>query len=295
MAIDRDKALGASLGESEGSYEKDDVILYHLGIGAGFAATDERELEYTYEKNLKVLPSFAVVAGSSFSSRARAGGARGLGGIGKVEGLEFNPALLLHGEQDIEIHRPLPVAAKFTSQGRVADIFDKGKAALVILEYAAREKGGEPLFTNRMSLFLRGEGGFGGPSGPKAGNPAPDRAPDAVVESSTLPQQALLYRLCGDKNPLHADPEFAKMGGFDRPIIHGLCSYGIVCKAVVDHALGGDVTRVARYQARFAGVAFPGETYRVSYWKEGSRILVEARSRERDAVIISNAAITLRD
>ena len=111
---------------------------------------------------------------------------------------------------------------------------------------------------------------------------------------SSLPQQALIYRLSGDKNPLHADPEFAKMAGFDRPIIHGLCSYGVVCKAVVDDALAGDVTRVSRYQARFAGVGFPGETYVTSYWKEGDQILIQAKSKERDAPIISNAAISVR-
>jgi acyl dehydratase len=294
MPVDREKALGASLGETEGSYETDDVILYHLGIGAGFQATDPRELEYTYEKNLKVLPSFGVVAASSFSSRVRQSGDGGDMGLGKMPGLEFNPAMLLHGEQDIEIHKPLPTAASFKTQGRIADVFDKGKAALVIIENESRDESDDPLFTIRMSLFLRGEGGFGGPSGPKAGNVAPERAPDGAVESTTLPQQALLYRLCGDKNPLHADPEFAKMGGFDTPIIHGLCSYGIACKAVVDDALAGDVTKVARYQARFAGVAFPGETYLTSWWKEGDRILLEVKSKERDAVIISNAAITLR-
>jgi acyl dehydratase len=294
MPIDRDKALGATLGTSQGSYEADDVILYHLGVGAGFAATDEHELEYTFEKKLKVLPSFAVVAGSSFSSRVRRSGAGGMGGLGKIPGLEFNPAMLLHGEQEIAIHQPLPTAASFTTEGRIAEIFDKGKAALVIVENVSKDESGEPLFTQRMSLFLRGEGGFGGPSGPKAGNTRPERAADGVVESRTLPQQALLYRLNGDKNPLHADPEFAKMGGFDAPIIHGLCSYGIACKAIVDGALGGDTTRVSGYTARFAGVAFPGETYLTSWWQEGDRILLEAKSKERDALIISNAAVTLR-
>ena len=115
-----------------------------------------------------------------------------------------------------------------------------------------------------------------------------------MITSPTLPQQALIYRLSGDKNPLHADPDFAKMGGFDKPIIHGLCSYGIVCKAIVDKVLGGDVSKVARYQARFAGVGFPGETYLTSYWKEGDKILIQAKSKERDAAIISNAAITVR-
>jgi acyl dehydratase len=287
MPVDREKAVGASLGEREGGWEPDDVILYHLGVGAGVPPTDPRELAYTYEKNLVVLPSFVVVAGGR---RPSAGSASGF----KIPGIEFNLAQLLHGEQDIEIHKTLPTSARTRSRGRVADVFDKGKAALVILEYEARDESGERLYTTRMSAFIRGEGGFGGPSGPKPGNARPERSPDGVVESKTLPQQALLYRLSGDKNPLHADPEFAKMAGFDRPIIHGLCSYGVACKAVVDHALGGDPTRVARYQARFAGVAFPGETYLTAWWREGDRILLETRSKERDAVIISNAAVTLR-
>ncbi len=296
MPIDPAKALGADLGESAGAYGPDDVILYHLGVGAGFRATDSDELAYTYEKDLVVLPSFAVVASGGMTARSRRakGGGGGIGGIGKVPGLEFDPAMLLHGEQDVALHRPLPTAAELTTRGRIAEIYDKGKAALVIVEYAASDADG-PLFTNRMSLFLRGEGGFGGPSGPKAGNERPDREPDGVVESRTLPQQALLYRLNGDKNPLHADPDFAKRGGFDRPILHGLCSYGIACKAVVDAALGGDPSRVSRYQARFAGVAFPGETYRTAWWRDGDRILLDVRSAERDAPIITNAAITLRD
>ena len=283
MPIDPKKALGAELGEGKYTWTKDQVILYHLGVGAGVPPTDRSELEYTYEKNLKVLPSYGVIP--VFGA---------LGGLGSVPGLSFNFAMLLHGEQDIEVHQPIPPEATVTSSGRVAEIWDKGKAALVVLEVKTRDEAGKPLFTNRFSLFLRGEGGFGGESGPKAGNEAPTRAPDGVITSSLLPQQALIYRLSGDKNPLHADPDFAKMGGFDKPIIHGLCSYGVVCKAIVDKVLGGDVTKVARYQARFAGVGFPGETYLTSYWKEGDRILIQAKSKERDAVIISNAAITVR-
>jgi acyl dehydratase len=181
------------------------------------------------------------------------------------------------------------------SSGKVAELWDKGKACLCVLEIETREKeSGDALFTNRFGIFLRGEGGFGGEKGPDAGNAAPDREPDGVIERASLPQQALLYRLSGDKNPLHADPEFAKMGGFDKPITHGLCSYGIVCKAIVDEVLGGDVSKVARYQARFRGVAFPGETYVVKYWKEGDQVIVEASSKERGAPIISNCAVTVR-
>ncbi len=285
MPIDPEKAMKATFEPSKTSYNEDQVILYHLGLGAGAPdQTDPNELEYCYEKNLKVLPSFGVIP--VFGA---------MGGAMNTPGLDFNPAMLLHGEQDIEIHRPLPTRAKLVNQSRIAGIYDKGKAALLVMEVETREEDGAPLFTNRFSLFLRGEGGFGGESGPKAGNEPPQREPDHVVEKPTLPQQALLYRLSGDKNPLHADPDFAKMAGFDVPILHGLCSFGINCKAAVDTALGGDVTKVARYQARFAGVFFPGETMVTSLWKEGSTLFLAARSKERDAPVITNAALTLRD
>ncbi|WP_322818168.1 MaoC/PaaZ C-terminal domain-containing protein [Tepidiforma sp.] len=284
MPIDPSKALGAPISGGSFRWDRDRIILYHLGIGAGDPPTDPNELSYTYEKNLKVLPSFGVIP--AFGS---------LGGVGQVPGLQFNPALLLHGEQDLEIRKPIPVEAEVETSGKVAGIYDKGKAALVVLETETRLKGdAEPLFVNRFSLFLRGEGGFGGESGPPAGNEAPNRDPDGTVESKTLPQQALLYRLSGDKNPLHADPDFARLGGFDRPILHGLCSFGVVCKAVVDRALGGDTARVARYQARFAGVVFPGETIVTSFWREGDTILVAAQTKERGTPVITNAAITVR-
>ncbi len=283
MPIDPKKALGATLPDSTGSWTRDDVILYHLGVGAGARATDPKELEYTYEKNLKVLPSFGVVP--VFGS---------MGGFAGVPGMQINFALVLHGEQDIEVHRPIPPEAKIRSSGRIAGLYDKGKAALIVNEIDTRLESGERLFTNRFSIFARGEGGFGGDPGPKPGNEAPARKPDVVAESPTLPQQALLYRLSGDKNPLHADPEFAKLGGFDRPILHGLCSFGIVCKAVVDACLGGDTSKVARYQARFSGVVFPGETLVTSAWQDGKTILISAATKERKTPVLSNAAITLR-
>ncbi len=284
MPIDKEKAMSASFESAPGSWSKDDVILYHLGLGAGLEKpTDPKELEYTYEKNLKALPSFGVIP--VFDALGK--------GMGGTPGIDINFALVLHGEQDIEIHKPIPTEAEVVSQPGIAGIYDKGKAALIIMEVVTSEKGGDKLFTNRFSIFARGEGGFGGDSGPKAGNVSPDRAPDQVVESRTLPNQALLYRLSGDKNPLHADPEFASMGGFDVPILHGLCSYGVVCKAVVDNMLDGDTSKVGRYQARFAGVLFPGETIVTSMWKEGNQILVAAKSKERDAPVISNCALTL--
>ncbi|MGH7804427.1 MAG: MaoC/PaaZ C-terminal domain-containing protein, partial [Candidatus Binatia bacterium] len=239
--------------------------------------------EYTYEGNLKVLPSFGVVP--VFGA---------LGSLAGIPGVESNFALVLHGEQDIEIHRPIPTSAEVENETRLAGIYDKGKAALIVLEVATKLKGGEPLFTNRFSIFARGEGGFGGEAGPKPSNEAPSRAPDASFESPTTPNQALLYRLSGDKNPLHADPDFAKMGGFDKPILHGLCTFGVACKAIVDGLLDGDVKKVARYQVRFAGVVYPGETVVTNAWKENGKILISATTKERGQPVLSNAAITLR-
>lgn len=283
MPIDLAKVVGAELPASQASWTPDDVILYHLGVGAGVPPTDANELEYAYEGRLKVLPSFAVIP--------VAGALHGLGGL---DGFDVNFAMLLHGEQEIEVHGPIPTAGQVTTTARITDVFDKGKGALVILEATSTSADGETMFVNRFSLFIRGEGGFGGESGPSPGHEPPDRAPDSEVERSTLPQQALLYRLSGDKNPLHADPEFAKLGNFDRPILHGLCSFGIAAKAVVDESLGGDVARVSRYRARFAGVVFPGETLVVRQWREDGQILLDVTTKERGTPVISNAAITLR-
>jgi acyl dehydratase len=271
MPIDVAKVVGAELGSATSSWNSDDVILYHLGIGAGVPPTDPKELAYTYEAQLKVLPSFAVIP--AFGTIAR--------------------TVILPGEQTITIHQPLPTDAEVTSTGRVTDVWDKGKGAVLVAETETRSKG-ELLCTNRFALFLRGEGGFGGEGGPPPGNAPPDRQPDAVVESPTLPQQAALYRLSGDKNPLHIDPNMSALGGYDRPILHGLCSYGIVCKAAVDEMLGGDVTRVGGYSARFSGVLFPGETIVTSMWREGDRIVIDARCKERGTPVISNAAMAVK-
>lgn len=282
MPIDPSKATGVEFPEGQSSWDADDVILYHLGIGAGDPPTDANELEYCYEGNLKVLPSFGVVP--VFGT---------LGGMLGAPGIEVNPAMILHGEQDLEIHRPIPTSAKATHRARISDIYDKGKGALIITEAVTSDDQG-PLFTNRFAAFARGEGGFGGDRGPEAGNKPPDREPDRTVESQTLRQQALLYRLSGDKNPLHADPGFAALGGFDRPILHGLCTFGVVCKAVVDNELDGDVTKVARYQARFRGVVYPGETIVSHMWREGERIVVTATTKERGDRVLDNTAITVR-
>jgi acyl dehydratase len=283
MPIDPKQALGFALPAVEASWSANDIILYHLGVGAGDPPTDKNELEYTYEGSLKVLPSFGVIP--VFTAIAS---------IGTVPGLKFNLATLLHGEQDLQIHKKIPTRARISSVAKVAAIWDKGKAAVVELEVESKDERGERVFTNTFTLFLRGEGGFGGERGPERAVEAPTRAPDHVIEKKTLPQQALLYRLSGDKNPLHADPGFAKMGGFDQPILHGLCSFGMACKAAVDSACEGKVERVSRYRARFAGVVFPGETLVTSVWREEGKLIVAASVKERGAAVLSNGVIELR-
>ncbi|MGH8992922.1 MAG: MaoC/PaaZ C-terminal domain-containing protein [Acidimicrobiia bacterium] len=286
MPVDPSQALGATLPPFTSSWDPDTVILYHLGVGAGLEKpTEAAELAYTYEQNLVVLPSFGVVP--AFPALMSAV-------LGAVPGLAVNPAMVLHGQQDLEIHRPLPTSATVENRGRISSLYDRGKAAIFTVEIESGPPGGEPFFTNRYVIFARGEGGFGGEAPPKPGNAAPERPADAVVESPTMPQQALLYRLSGDKNPLHADPNFSRLGGFEVPILHGLCTYGIACKAVVDHLLDGDVSRVARYQVRFTGVVFPGETIVTSMWREDDRIVLTATTRERGEAVLSNAAIWTR-
>ena len=281
MPIDIEAALASQLPARQFAWDEDRVILYHLGLGAGAPPTDPRELSYTYEGNLAVLPSFGTIAANSSMAT-----------ISTARGVDINWALILHGEQDLEIRQPIPRSGTVTSQPRIAHIYDKGRAALMVVEVTSTDQQtGELLFINRSSLFIRGEGGWGGDPGPKASNHAPSRSPDHIVRSPTLPQQALLYRLSGDKNPLHADPAFATLGGFDRPILHGLCTYGMVCKAAVDTVLDGNPGRARRYQARFAGVVFPGETVVTRMWEEGDKVLLEAVVEERDAKILSNAAL----
>jgi acyl dehydratase len=280
MPIDPKRALGAALPQTTVSWDEDRVILYQLGIGAGEPAIDPRELRYVYEANLEVIPSFATIPAMS-----------AMLGVGGVPGLSFDPMFLVHGDQQVIVDRPLPVSATVTQTGRIVEIWDKGRGALVVVEVSGRDLRGEPLYTTRSGLYLRGEGGFGGESGPHAGNLPPDRPPDIVVESSTVQRQALLYRLSGDKNPLHVDPAFAAMAGFDRPILHGLCTYGIVCKAVIEAAFDGDMSKVHSYAARFSRPVIPGQTLETAMWRQDDRLVVKASVKETGETVLSNASV----
>lgn len=274
MPIDADRAVAAEPRSTEIRWDSKDVQLYHLGLGAGVPATDPDELRYTLESRLHVLPSFATVAGAG---RGAVGGLNG-------PGLDIDLASVLHGGQSVRVHRPIPVAGSAVSTSRIAAVHDKGKAAVLVLRTEAADDEG-PLWTSDSQIFVRGEGGFGGERGPSARTELPSRDADKTVEKAVREDQALLYRLCGDLNPLHADPEFAARAGFDRPILHGLCSYGMTLKAVVDTLLGGDVGRVRSYTTRFAGVVFPGESLRIRMWAdspEPGRVQVSVTAVERD-------------
>jgi acyl dehydratase len=286
MPIDLDKAVGAELQGTTFGWADDDIILYHLGIGAGVPPTHPAELRLVYEADLQVLPTYATIPQFPIMMT-----------VGMAPGFEINPAMILHGEHEIVIHDVIPTTGTVTQTGRITDVLDKGKGALVIVEIVSiLEKTGRPLFTNRASIFIRGEGGFGGDGGPPATDLTPDRSPDHVAESPTLPQQALLYRMAsGDKNPLHADPGFAAFAGFDRPILHGLCTYGIVGKSAVDHAIPAGPDAVESFRARFSGVVFPGETLVTSIWDEDDHLILSASVKERDgADVLTNGVLALR-
>jgi acyl dehydratase len=286
MPIDAAKTLAAAPRTREITWTRKDVQLYHLGIGAGVPATDSGELRYTLESGLHALPSFATVAGAGSPGVIRAL---------SMPGVDVDLARVLHGGQSLEIHRPIPAEGSATATSRITAVYDKGTAALLVMRTDAADADG-PLWTEDAQVFVRGEGGWGGDRGPSARpDPPPSGEPDTVVERPVRENQALLYRLSGDLNPLHADPEFAKRAGFERPVLHGLCTYGMTLKAVVDTLLGGDVTRVRSYATRFAGVVYPGETLRVRMWRQEGAVRVVVGAVERgDVPVLADTVVRHR-
>ncbi len=255
------------------SYGWRDTVLYALGVGAKID-----ELDFLYEgRGPKVLPTFAVVP--SFTSMISVAGELGA-----------NPMMILHGEQKIVLHKPIPAQAKLSTVSEVKAIYDKGKGAVVMVEAKTVDEKNAPVFDNTFSIFVRGEGGFGGERGPEAAKvEPPSRAPDFEVVEATTREQALLYRLSGDINPLHADPAMAKFGGFDRPILHGLCTYGHAGRAVLRGACGGDPTKLKSFFARFAGVVFPGDTLTTRGWNTGDGKWIITVATQEGKQVLSNA------
>jgi acyl dehydratase len=275
------------------SYGDKDVMLYALGIGMGRDPMDERELPFVYEKDLKVVPTAATVL-------AAGAGRRAAQAVEQKEGLrvsQLNYLMVVHGEQKVELHKPLALNGSFTATSRTVGAFDKGKdkGAVVVNETIWTDDKGEKVATLTGSTFARGDGGFGGPSdGAPEPHAVPTRKPDISVPIETRPDQALLYRLNGDRNPLHSDPDVAKRAGFPRPILHGLCTYGITCRAVLQEICDYMPEQILSHQARFSAPVFPGDTVTVDLWKDGDVVSFEARVLDRGATVIRNGKTVLR-
>lgn len=271
MPIDPTVAIGADLEPLSFSWTESDVLLYHLGIGAGTrpgAHLDPPTLRYTLDDAaLQVLPSFGVVVPTFHMSEPPPL---------DLPGCDIHLGQVVHGAQEVHVSAPLPTSGSATLTRRITDVWDKGTAAVIWQEGIARSEAGEELWRVRSSIFVKGEGGWGGSRGASTSVAVPDRSPDATLSYAVAPNQALLYRLCGDRNPLHADPDFAKRAGFPAPILHGLCTYGIVLRELTDALLDGDATRVRGFSGRFTGVVFPGETLSIDAWREEGRIVAVA-------------------
>jgi acyl dehydratase len=276
--------VGVAGEPQERSWNSKDALLYAVGVGAGLG-DPLAELEFTTENSegieQKVLPTYAVLIAQGRTS----------GRLG-----DFDPAMLVHAEQAVELHRPLPVEGTVRTTSTVTGIYDKGSGALVVTENVAVDAAtGEPLATTRSSAFIRGEGGFGGERGSDAAWDRPDRAPDHQVTYQTRPEQALVYRLSGDRNPLHVDPKFAARGGFDRPILHGLCTYGVTGRALLHVLCDSDPARFGSMSGRFSRPVWPGEALTVSVWRpDGSGTALFQTTKDDGTVVIDRGRLQVR-
>lgn len=285
MSIDYPAVLKLKTEAARYSWSNREVLLYALGIGMGADPLNQKELQFVNEefatpKPLKVVPTFASVC---------VWGARP--GV-----INLNRFMLVDGECDITLHEPMPVAASVTADARVRGVYDKGeeKGAIIQNEIVVRDSDGDKIVTILSSLFARGDGGFGGPS-ERMPEPhrVPRRAPDRSVDIPIRPDQALIYRLSGDRNPLHSDPEFARRAGFPKPILHGMCTYGLTCRAVLQTYADYDSSAFRRHRVRFSAPVFPGETITVDLWKDGNSISFEAHVRERQVTVAKNGQTVL--
>jgi acyl dehydratase len=285
MPINLD-VVGAQSQPKVRSWDSKDCLLYALGVGAGMTDPTGHELEFTTENTngvtQRALPTMAVVlgggAGGPDSPMARLG--------------DVDYAKMVHGEQGITLHKPLPVEATVRATSRISAIYDKGKAALVVLESTAVDTADdEPMFTNTSKLFFRGEGGWGGDRGPSDSVAIPDRDADVVVSYETRSDQALLYRLNGDRNPLHSNASFAALGGFPKPILHGLCTYGFTGRAVLHAVCSSDPQRFKSMEGRFSSPVMPGEQLEVHVWDEGAGTAF-FRTFADSRVVLDNGVVT---
>jgi len=263
-------------------YTDRETMLYALGVGFMRDPLNEAELKFVYENDLQTVPTFATVIGWGQATLAPSG---------------IDYLMVVHGEQRLTLHKPLPAQAEIIADERVIGAFDKGegKGALILVEKAIREKqSGDKLCTLLSTIFARGDGGFGGP---KEGAPVPHnlptRTPDSVVECDTRPDQAFLYALSGDRNPLHRDPNVATQAGYARPILHGLCTYGTACRAIISSVCKYDAKKIVGFDARFSAPVYPGETIVTELWVDGQIVSFRCKLKERDVVVLNNGKCTL--
>ena len=279
MALDYDRLRNWTFADVEHAYGTTDTILYALGVGLGADPLDARQLRFVYEEDLLALPTMAVVLGAP-------------GFWLKEQDTGVDWVRVLHGEQGLVLHRPLPPEGTAIGRTRVTGILDKGadKGALIYTEKVLIDKAsGETVATTTSTTFARGDGGFGGPTGPSPRpHPIPERSPDLACDLPTVPQAALIYRLSGDRNPLHADPEVARSAGFKAPILHGLCTLGAAGHALLKSCCDYDPARFRSLKLRFSAPVYPGETIRTEMWRDGAIVSFRSRALERDALVLDN-------
>ena len=276
MPINYDEIMSLKSENIEISYTDKDSILYGLGVGLGNDPMNMDELKYVYENGQIVLPSMAT----NFQYHSSL-----------LMSANLNFIMVVHGEQKLSIINPIPVSGEFVADMKVINCFDKGasKGAIVEVETTVKLKSdGTEICKLISTTFARGDGGFGGPESPPQKVYEPEGTPDIVDEITTKPDQALIFRLSGDYNPLHSDPNFAKAAGFPKPILHGLCTYGVACRSIVKTACDKDVKKLKSFNCRFSSPVFPGETIVTEMWKNGNIINFQSKVKERDKIILKN-------
>jgi len=283
MAIDYDKIMSLETKNQEFSYSDRETMLYGLGIGFGKDPLNDEELKFVYERDLKTVPSMATVVSW---------------GAGNMRESGINYLLVLHGEQRLKMYEPLPHSADILVDSSVKGVFDKGKekGALIITETDIKLKENENLLCKLSSTtFARGDGGFGGPSdGAPEPHLIPERKSDDEFSADTEPNQALIYRLSGDRNPLHSDPEIAKAAGFDVPILHGLCTYGTACRTIISNVCDYDSTLIEEFNVRFSSPVYPGEKISTEIWKDDNVISFRCWVRDRNVMVLNNGKCVLK-
>ena len=283
MAIDYEKVMSLETKNQEFSYSDRETMLYGLGIGFGKDPLNDEELKFVYERDLKTVPSMATVVSW---------------GAGNMRESGINYLLVLHGEQRLKMHEPLPHSADILVDSSVKGVFDKGKekGALIITETDIKLKENENLLcTLSSTTFARGDGGFGGPSdGAPEPHLIPERKSDDEFSADTEPNQALIYRLSGDRNPLHSDPEIAKAAGFDIPILHGLCTYGTACRTIISNVCDYDSTLIEEFNVRFSSPVYPGEKISTEIWKDDNVISFRCWVRDRNVMVLNNGKCVLK-